>query len=838
LESQATRLVLTSAELVKLEKESLQKIQGLEYFRYRVKIPSSVLSRFDTLTQAYYHAQELFRVKYGFSALIQFDEGINIVSPIEAKEPFLYSFGKEEDANKLEIAPLEERIQLDLDNPTHLEVFSRFFYQSLRNSFSRQGYDIKGRTAFDRKTDLLKDVSHHSKNEQFRKIQKFIHLFPAFDFRLRKFGKDLFIQISPRSLMEFEKDLSALKTDGLFSPDDFIKIFESVTLPVGRTAKFYSILKKKAIDPIAEKPFNGCCFLDFVKRMYPSLEFTKYDAELILVLPYGNATLPWYFSCELVKPSLRFPDIASWDYDFYSNLLSEMKLHSAQRKELIENYLKTIDFEFLNFKLNVSGLLSYEKTLDVLKPSEFHQKSDIATFIFADPWISFKDRITGRIVHVNRDVTGHLGSTVDLLSHKELGCFDSPHEVKVKIISDESLYKDACNLVEALVQGSGEYEGFEQTFGAKLIYDKVVPVQNLTSQTDIYSDVSPENYDCVLVFGPRRFPQGFEKSKMVYAFPETEILNRGVPVQFVADEPAPNKMYDKSLRTKSNDSHAVFGIGLNILGKIGAKVMVLSPETTNYFLQNSLVIGYNVARIFEPLKKDISQEESPSELIRRSTPLAAPVVMMSQDGAEIVLQGVYQIPNEVSLFRDDRAERMIDELSGRYSNLIIHKDGRFYPEELADIKKIQSSGRTIIPVSITSELSPRLFSSLVNRKYIPKMGTVVKFSNEDFLMATPLTTAKYEPRYRGWPNTILVTIHADALENGLSSVQKIQILYQIWALTRVHMGSQLPTRKPISIHYSNSMAAFLRKVGNPQPQYFKNFGRKKNRHGYIPKIFL
>ena len=835
---QESKLVQTSAELVKLEQESLQEIQELQYFRYRVKIPPSVLSRFDNLVQAYYHAEGLFRAKYVFSSLLQFEDGMNIVSPIEAEEPFLYSFGKEEDTNKLEITPLKEKLQLDLTNPNHLRIFFRFFYQSLRNSLSSQGYGIKGGTAFDRKTDLLKGVHHYSKNELFRKIQEFIHLFPAFNFRLRRFGHEFFIQISPGSLMEFEKDLYTLRADGTFSTDEFTKIFESVTLPIGRTAKFYSILNKTVIDPIDEKPFDGISFLEFAKRMYPSLKFTKHDANLILVLPYGNATLPWYFSNELVKPSLRFSDIASWDHEFYSILLSEMKLHSAQRKELIENYLKTIEFKFLDLKLEVSDLLSYERTFDILKPSDIHQKSNLPIFIFGSPWMSFKDKRTGRIVDVNRDVTGHVGATVDLLTHEELTCFDSPSNIKVKIISDKSLYKDACDLVETLVHGFGRYRGFEQIFGSKLLYDKIIPVKDLLAQTDVYSDVSPENYDCVLVFGPRRVPEGFKKSRRVYTFPETEILNRGVPVQFVADEPTPNKMYDKSLKTKSNNPYALFGIGLNILGKIGAKVMVLSPETTNHFIQNSVVIGYNIARIFEPLTKDISQEKSPRELIRTSTPLAAPVVMMSQDGAEIVMQGVYQIPNEVSLFREGRAERIIDELSGNYSNFIIHKDGRFYPEELADIKKIQQPGRLIIPVSIISSLSPRLFSSLATWNYIPRMGTVVKLSNADFLFATPLITRRYKPRSRGWPNTILVTIHEEALETKLSSMQKMQMLYQIWALTRVHMGSQLPTRKPISIHYSNSMATFLRKVGNAQPEYFKNFGRKRNRHGYISKIFL
>lgn len=835
---QTTRLVRTSSELVELDSESLKQICGIQYFRYRIKIPPSISARFDDdLLQAYRHAEELFRAKYVFSALHQFDDGFNIVSPVEVEEPFLYSFGKNGNANKLEITRLGEKLQLDLSNQRHLQTFFRFFYQSLRNSLSKRGFDVEGGGSFDKKVDLLGEVHHHSKSEQFGKIQKFIHLHPAFSFRLREFGHSFFIQISPRSVLRFEKDLYSLNSEGLFSTSEFVKAFESVNLPIGRTAKLYSLLNKTVQDPISDKPFCGDSFSEVATRLYPYLTFTKNDAHILLVLPYGNATMPWYFSSELTRPSLRFSDIAAWDYDFYTDLLSEMKLHSSIRKELIEHFLRDAKFEFLNLQLNVSDLVSYETALEGLNPSEFQQKANASVFTFPNPWMSFKNKRTGRIVSVNR-ATGHLGATVDLLTHEELTCFDSPNEVKVKILSQDDLYADACRLVEAINDGVGDYRGFEKTFESKLIYKDIVPVKDLLTCTDVYSDISPENYDCVLVFGPRRLPEGFEKSKMVYTFPETEILNKGVPVQFIANEPAANKMYDKSFARKSSDAHAVFGMGLNVLGKIGAKVMVLGPETTNYFLPNSVVIGYNIARIFEPLKKDVSQEESPTKLIRSSTPLAAPVVMMSQDGAEIVLQDAYQLTSETSLFREGRAERMIDALSGSYRNFIIHKDGRFYLEELSDIREIQQSNRLVIPVSIISDQSPRLFSSVASWNRIPKVGTIVGLSDNDFLMATPLTTGAYEPKYRGWPNTILVTIHEEALHTELSSVQKMQILYQIWALTRVHMGSQLPTRKPISVHYSNSMATFLRKVGNPRPQYFANFGREPNRLGYISKIFL
>jgi len=835
---QASRLSKTSVELVKLERESVERIGEIQYFRYKVKLPSSVLGRFENLAQAYYHAERLFESKYVFSSLAKFDDGICIVSPVDIEERFLYSFGKNDDSNKIDVIPIEEKLQLDLTNPNHLEIFSNLFYQSLRRSISEIGYEIRGTTAIDKSTNLLNGIRHYSRNEIFRRIQQFICLFPAFNFRLRKLGHEFFIQISPRSVVEFGKDLYSLRTDGVFTTDELTEISESVSLPIGRTAKLYAVLRKTATDPIDEKPFNGNSFLEFAEKMYPYLKFTRHDADLILVLPYGNTTLPWYFSSELVRPSVRFSDMARWDHEFYTILGSEMKVHSAKRRELIDNYLKTVRFRFLGIDLKVSDLFSYETTLDTLGPSEFGQRSDLPVFIFASPWLSFKDRGTGRIVHVNRDLTGHVGSTVDLLTHDELACFNSPSDVKIKIISDESLYNDACALVDVLKHGFGGYKGFEQIFGTKLVHNEIIPVKDLLSETKVYSDISPDNYDCTLVFGPRRLSESFEKSRMIYTIPETEILNRGVPAQYVTDEPAQNKMYDKSIRTKSNDPHALFGIGLNILGKIGAKVMVLSPETTNYFLPNSIVIGYNIARIFGPLVKDVSQEKSPRDLIRTSTPLAAPIVMMSQDGAEIVMQDVYQIPNETSLFREDRAERMIDELSDSFSNFVIHKDGRFYSEEITDIKKLQRRDRIVVPVSIVSNLSPRLFSSVASWNYIPRMGTVAKLSNVDFLMANPLVTQRYAPQSRGWPNTVLITIHEEALEAKLSSIEKLQILYQIWALTRVHVGSQLPTRKPISIHYSDSMATFLRKVGNPRPEYFSNFGNRRNRHGYIPRIFL
>jgi hypothetical protein len=798
-----------------------------------VKFPSSFLEKFDNINQAYYHAEKLFRVKHNFSSLACLGGEFFIISPIVVKEPFLDSFASSEG---IPIEQTEECLQLDLANQDHVDVFSDLLYQSLTHSLINAGYTVKGTTAIDASNNLIDWVRNSTTDKTFRKLRPFISLFPAFNFGLRKFGNDFFVQISPRSVIDYNKDIHSLLAEGVFAPDELRRSIENVSLPIGRTAKLYSILDIDAADSINEKPFNGASFLVFAEKMYPYLTFAHREAKLILVLPFGNRSSPWYFSSELVKPTVRFSDLSSWDHDFYAKLGSEMKAHSARRYEFIEGYLRKIKFRFFDVDLNLSDPFYHEIGRVVLEPSDF-SKTDLQLFEFSSPWLSFRDRESGRVVDVRRDSTPYWGATVDLLNHDELACFDSPPDIKLKVIADASLFADTCHLMDVLKNGFGAYKGFEHIFKTKMSFE-VSSTEDLLSKQP-YTNISPANYDCALIFGPRRLPEGSEESKKIYTFPETEILNKGVPVQFITNDPSQNKTYDKSLRTKSNDPNALFGISLNILGKIGATVMKLSPKTTDYFLPNSIVLGFNISRIFLPLSKDISQEKSPRELVRTSTPLAAPLVIMTRDGAEIITQAVYELPNETALFKEDRAERIINDLPTEYNTVIIHKDGPFYPDEIADLKEIQQKQRSIIPVSIVSSHSPRLFSSVVTWNKVPRTGTVMKLSGVDFLMVNSLVTQRYSPASRGWPNTILVTIHEEALgERKLTASEKRQILFQIWALTRVHLGSQLPTRKPISIHYSDSLATFLRKAGNIAPEYFSNFGTVRNRHGYVARIFL
>ena len=178
----------------------------------------------------------------------------------------------------------------------------------------------------------------------------------------------------------------------------------------------------------------------------------------------------------------------------------------------------------------------------------------------------------------------------------------------------------------------------------------------------------------------------------------------------------------------------------------------------------------------------------------------------------------------------------MSQIPEEFSKIIIHKDGPFYPNELEDLKELTRDDRAIVPISITSTGVPRLFSSNLGNKFLPRPGLVFPLSSNEFLMSTTLVTSRYLPEERGWPNPILIRIHETS--KRLPTAEKLRMLYQIWSLTRLTLGSQLPFRQPLTIHYSNQMTVFLRKAGKVEPTYFKNLSGKRNRHGYLPRIFM
>ena len=831
-------VVRVSTELFSFPEDTLEQIKKKRYYQYKARFSDTVLEQLERLDRAYYHVANLFRMKYGYSSVLE-QNGLSIVSLAKTENPILYSYNREkEDIYKIEMVRTRKEVKLNFFDETYFRPLRNMFYQGIHDSLLKLGFEFSGYSYYSKTEDLTKDFPP-SRNPTLRKIQKFFHIFPGFNIRLRVFERKPFLQIQPRCVVDFEKDLYSLYNENSFSFDEIVKTFPQVLLPIGRTASLQTFWKKKASEPINNKVFGGQTFLQFANRMYPRLDFKETDANLVVVVPRGNRSVPWYFSSELVTPSLGFENIARMDHDFHSRMLSAMKVYSAKRKNLLREYSQKINGKlfFDNTVIGLSEMVSYESPMLKLRPQEFVRSEIPVFFRFPRPWVRFRDAETLKLKDVSRE-TGHLGAPGDLLREpKEVCCLDVPKEISVKLLIDRMLEGDVWKLIRLFGKGYGGYRGFKDVFGVDIKFSSIL-VDDFLSDLSVYSKIAPERDDCVLIFGPRTIEANPIKTKEIYTFSETQILNRGVPVQFVSDDPSPNPKYDMSLKSKSMNPDVLFGIGLNILGKIGANILTLSPNTTDYFIPDSVVIGYNIARIFEPLKKDIFQDTAPRDLVRRSIPLAAPIVILSGHGTDIIQQYAYEVADETALFSGEHGRRIISDIEGNPKNIVIHKDGEFYPKELRDLKILQQNDTRIIPISIISGSVPRLFSSLVTINFLPPEGTVFTLSPSDFLVSTTLTGARYIPEHRGWPNPILVRFHEKPLSKKLSSQEKLQLLYQIWAFTRVHVHSQIPLRKPISVHYSNLIATFLRKAGDRKPLYFKKFKGKKNRLGYNPRIFL
>jgi hypothetical protein len=823
-----------STELFPFLEETIKEFRKKRYYEYEASPPQSLLDQFKTSAGAYYHIARLFEDKYGYSAALG-QEKLCIISTARVDNPTVCYFSHD-DADQCEVKLRHiDELTFDpfVDDNMHIR---NMLNTSIQKSLMALGFEFNGYSYYLKTEDLAKSLK--PKNKFLARVQNFFHIYPGFNVRLRVLGGKPFLQIQPHCVIDFDKDLYSLYEEELFTFEEIPRVFPHILLPIRRTAFLQGFWKSKtASDPILDAVFHGQSFLQFARRAYKNLNFRKKDAKLIVVVPRGNWSNPWYFSSELAFPSFGFEDIATLDREFYYNVQSEMKVYSARRKDLVHDYFQQIENRlfFDDITIKLGGLYSYDNKLSEVEPKDFHGFEIKSFFAFPDPWVRFKDEKTLNSKDVSRK-TGHLGAAGDLLRRpKDVRCFDVPSSINVRLMFDLNIESSVFALVHNLVEGMDRYAGFNDIFNVRVKFSFKTIDDFVDPKT--YSGITPEDDDCVMIFGPRTIEGDPVKTKEIYTFSETQILNRGVPVQFISDDPAENPKYDKSLKTKSTNPDTLFGIGLNVLGKVGASVLTLSPATTDHFPPNSVVLGYNVARIFEPTKKDISQEASPRDLVSKSIPLAAPIVIFSGSGSEIIQQYAYEVADEVSLFSGEQGKRIISEIDGDVKNIIIHKDGDFHQKEIQDLKNLSERGRRIIPISIVSGFVPRLFSSF--RKFnLPPVGAVFVLSDDDFLFSTTLTPPSYVPEHKGWPNPILVHFNEEALQPKLKSEEKMQLLYQIWSFTRANVHSQIPLRKPLSVHYSNRIAKFLVKAGDRSPSYFKNFKGRRNRLGYNPRIFL
>ena len=694
-----------------------------------------------------------------------------------------------------------------------------------------QEYDIKnkGYTYYIEKNDLLGGLKK-SNNAMLNKIQQFIKIYPGFSIYITLLNNTPYLHIQPKCHILFSEDVDYLITNDIINVNELSSQLNVVSNPSFNSANFIGLTKFLAKDPLGESPFEGDSYINYYNKYY-DYEYKNKESKLALINLNSRYNIR-YSSLEKMYPVMNFSNLLNMDREFTNKITSSMKTYSSKRGNVINYIQEQYPIKLFGFNIDLEQRLGPK---DVVYNYDFTKKnilnSDCA-IIFDTPNVYFKNKL-GDIIETTK-YDKYVGYPGDIFN-PEVFPYDTPRDINLEVIVESNLEKDTNDLLNNLSNGFGKYPSFETLFNTKLNINSIIPTDNLVSQ-EIYDKLDVLNTDIALIVGSKSPDQKVQQQK--YTYSKNECLKRGIPAQYLENASTVNKIYDRSIKFKSTHSDTLFGLGLNLQSKIGSKILELSENTTRHFLSDSLIFSYNIARIFEPINYGSTQSGSPRDKVKKTTPFTTPIVITNNKGTEIMMQYVYEISRETELFSGERGKRILDELPSEYENIIIHKDGPFFKEEINDLKKLQREDKRIMPVSIITNNVSRMFLKQNKIYDIVKRGLVIQLDNSSYLMSTTLFTNNMKPEERGWPNPIKVKIYERALNQKLTSEEKTNILYQIWALTRTYLNSQIPTRRPLSIHYSNRMGEFLTKLGNRNPQFISLFRNKRNRHNYVPRIFL
>lgn len=806
--------VLTETELFPLDVTFDAYAKQVKIYEYKVQAESKILELFDDLSDlTYFISQKIDGIFYNS------DGGPCIVRKKQLSDSELNV--KISDNISIDLIPVSSNRTLDtvIDHT----IILKLIYKDLRSSIENSGFKIKGSSAF----KIVDEINITSdKGSTTNNLDRYLGVYAGFYFRIREINNYLYLQISPKSTFEFKTDVYGFLKDPDFSEDFIQDLCQRIRLPSGRLAYLRTILGKTCNEPIKEIPYSGQSFFEHAQKIN-KMNLTEKDARLLVILLSDTNSLT-YSSSEGVKPIIDFTSLASMDPDTYSSITKKLKSQSAKRRDLALSYIKSLNLFFNEIRVKIGARQTYPGNYD--EKMDFVRKFDSTPrfFKFSDPVVNFRDK-NGNIKIASKD-TNDRAAPQDLLGPKSYKPFSVPKEINLTILTHKGL-EDAADALKEAMQGKNPATiNLQEILGCKFNIQNIV----LIPTDDSFPSI---NSDCAIVVGHKKSIDNYDQTEDEYTISEVKILEQGIPAQYVTHSPSSNPLTDQSVFNKIRNPYTFFEIGLSIIAKIGGNSMVLSHETTKEFVYNNVILGYNLARVFEHVDSSIKQSESPLSLVKTSIPLSATVSIMNASGSEITHQYPHIIPDENSLFKGERGQILFDSIPETVYSIVIHKDGQFRKSELDDLKKLQKKDMMIYPISIVTSNVPRISTSILQSHNVPKSGTCLPLSSNEFLLSTTLIPSDYNPITKGWPNPLLIEIHQLG-EKTINDQVKKRLLFQIWSLTRSHPASLIPTRRPISIHYSNKIAKFIRKVGKAEPMYFKKFGNQKNRFGFYPKPFL
>lgn len=802
-----------NTELFRLNKDQLSKIlSDLEINVYETDFGPKTGQLFSSQRGKLWHVVSLLQLE-GKDALVQDING----------EPNLLSIGKIDQRHRscYLTKDADFDINLRLVGPIEKTEFDRIPFSLVRQLVNKgikktistpvvqEGYYI-----YNKSIDLMTDVKGKYVNSP---LVKDINVHPGISYGLKKFGGDYFLQILPHSRITYGKSMEQLLTN--YDKNALLAQFPYVKIKNVGTARILEITDLDETSSIPEPPYFGRNFKDFAMLFHKNEQISS--GVKLAKVALGRLEHTSFYPLNWLWPSITYTSIAYIDEKFHGDLIAILRLQSKKRPEASKNWVK----QFSHLDAYGSGFEISTIPLQIHYDNEFLESTKLdetTNFekgkIFAPPAVSFKK--DNDEIEVHSQIQNYTASVNDLLTHSELKPLDVPNSLKLIVFVEKELEDKWKSLQKSLIEGSGAYRGFKNTFGTDVTFTNVTIDNFFSNELEHKLSTLDGNYDCAIVV-IKRYYDTEDLTKRIYDSAKTQLMEKGLPVQVITEDKKTSLNRDNSLIGKSHSPYTLFGIAINILGKTGTILTAISEKVAESLIPNALVLGYNITRVF------------PNSLdIQKTVPLSAPLVLFDNRGAYLKHQEVHWLDNENSLFTQ-YGDEIFAKLPKSIKNLIIHKDGFFQETELTALEKLeQKYGINVIPISIRHSEVPRVSSINYMDGLNLKAGTCLPLSDKDFLLVTT-PVGRWQVERIGWPNPILITIHKD-IEVKIKS----KILYHIFALTKMQIGAQRPTRLPISLHFSNMIAKFIRRQGDPIPKYLRHFVHTNPDCKYLPRWYL
>lgn len=790
-------------------------LSGLEAYSCEVSFSPRASSLFPTASDRAFHVARLIE-ETGVRAVVRDPEdNPNVVAlgKIQQRTLQAYHLPGPDYAVNVETS---DQVPFDDILGTSFQIVRHLLNKSLRSKV-KPPIVAETSLAYDTSVDLAGKIKPQYSAQ--RLLQP-IRVHPGFHYSFRPYRSKLYAQILPQSRIIYSKSLWDLIQSGE-AASTVVENFPFFKIAGAWTRRIVELTNMNIDAPIPDEPFNNRSFREFAAQNYSAQRLEGHDIPLIRVVSSNG---PSYFPSSWAYPSVTYTGISFLNDGFYSKLVSTLKTQGKNRPIAAKGWIgKLSPLKIGETEIELSNV---PRTIEVEETR--HDLSDIDRIAIGDIGLQFPSPSislmrNGEEVEVFPGMMGYQATVNDLMKHPESKPLDVPRDLNLVVFIDSKLQPGWVKVRESLVKGKGDYRGFFQTFGVNVHFEEK-EVEDFFSQ-DFKNQVAalPElGFDCALIIIPR-YMSTSDETKRIYVETKTQIMDKGIPVQVFTDDQKITFSRNSTLDGKAENAYTLFGMAINILAKVGTVLTALSKSATSKLVPDSMILGYNIARI------------SPSEPSSAKTiPLAAPLVIFDNKGAYISHQDVYRLKSEISLF-EEHGETIMKFIPSDISNLVIHKDGYFTKSELDIIRTVgKTHGVRTLPISIRTGSVPRVFNpGFFGTDVGLKAGTVLPLSDSDFLIVTT-PIRQWDPERLGWPNPIHVTLH----EPIADPILKTKLLYHIYALTKMQTGSQRAVRTPVSIHFSNMILKFIRKVGEPTPTYLRHFVKRRENGKYLARWFV